>query len=212
MMESFDPKSKLFHMAIHPMNDANQISRQTWLETAVKHAMPEFNKHGYCVPQVRISCGFPSTGQRSSRIGECWSTKICSGGLNEIFISPLVDDSDEVLGIIFHELVHAVDDCKSGHGAAFKKIATTIGLTGKMIHAHPNDELGKIVKLIIAKIGPYPHKRLIPKTRLTIKRERPYAQCSECGYRVPMLKKFLDVGPPICPTDNIMMMPEGQWD
>lgn len=199
-------------MAIHPMNDANQISRQTWLETAVKHAMPEFNKHGYCVPQVRISCGFPSTGQRSSRIGECWSTKICSGGLNEIFISPLIDDSNEVLGIIFHELVHAVDDCKSGHGAAFKKIATTIGLTGKMIHAHPNDELGKIIKLIIAKIGPYPHKRLIPKTRLTIKRERPYAQCSECGYRVPMLKKFLDVGPPICPTDNIMMMPEGQWD
>lgn len=199
-------------MAIHPMNDANQISRQTWLETAVKHAMPEFNKHGYCVPQVRISCGFPSTGQRSSRIGECWSTKICSGGLNEIFISPLIDDSDEVLGIIFHELVHAVDDCKSGHGAAFKKIATTIGLTGKMIHAHPNNELGKIVKLIIAKIGPYPHKRLIPKTRLTIKRERPYAQCSECSYRVPMLKKFLDVGPPICPTDNIMMMPEGQWD
>lgn len=194
------------------MNDAIQIGRQTWLETAVTHASAEFKKHGFAVPEVRISCGFPSTGQRGSRIGECWSTKICSGGLNEIFISPLIDDSDEVLGIIFHELVHAVDDCKSGHGAAFKKIATTIGLTGKMIHAHPNDELGKRVKLIVAEIGPYPHKRLIPKTRISIKRQRPYAECSECGYRVPMLKKFLDVGPPICPKDNIMMMPEGHWD
>ena len=194
------------------MNDAYQLSRQTWLETAVTNASAEFKKHGYSVPEVRISCGFPSTGSRSNRIGECWATKICSGGLNEIFISPLIDDSDEVLGIIFHELVHAVDDCKSGHGKAFKKIAIAIGLTGKMIHAHPNDELGKRVKLIIAEIGPYPHKKLIAKTRISIKRQRPYAECSECGYRVPMLKKFLDVGPPICPKDNIMMMPEGKWD
>ncbi len=108
-------------MVISPMDDANNLSRQTWLEIAVTHASVEFSKHGYAVPVVRISCGFPSTGQRSRRIGECWPTKVCSGGLNEIFISPLIDDSDEVLGIIFHELVHAVDDCKSGHGAAFKK-------------------------------------------------------------------------------------------
>lgn len=76
----------------------------------MNHETHGFKKHGYSVPEIRISCGFPSTGQRGSRIGECWATKICSGGLNEIFISPLIDDSDEVLGIIFHELVHAVDD------------------------------------------------------------------------------------------------------
>jgi hypothetical protein len=194
------------------MSQNTQSNRQAWLEEAVRQVTPIFLSHGYSVPDINISCGFPSTGQRSPRVGECWSTRLCSSGLNEIFISPILDNTEEVLGIIIHELVHAVDDCKSGHGAAFKKIATTIGLTGKMIHAHPNDELGKLVKLIVADIGPYPHKRLIPKTRITIKRQRPYAECSECGYRVPMLKKFLDVGPPICPKDNIMMMPEGQWD
>ena len=199
-------------MVIYRMNGADQISRQAWLEAAVMRATHEFKKHGYAVPEVRISCGFPSTGSRSNRIGECWATKICSGGLNEIFISPLIDNSDEVLGIIFHELVHAVDDCKSGHGKAFKTIATKIGLTGKMIHAHPGEELSKQVKLMASELGDYPHKRLITKPRSTIKRQRPYAECTECGYQVPMLKKFLDVGPPICPKDNIMMMPEGKWD
>jgi hypothetical protein len=194
------------------MNGVDQFSRQAWLEAAVMRATHEFKKHGYAVPEVRISCGFPSTGSRSNRIGECWATKICSGGLNEIFISPLIDNSDEVLGIIFHELVHAVDDCKSGHGKAFKTIATKIGLTGKMIHAHPGEELSKQVKQMASELGDYPHKRLITKPSLRPKRERPYAECTECGYRVPMLKKFLEFGPPICPKDNIIMMPEGQWD
>jgi len=202
-MKSGPPELILIQMASFTMNDANRISRQTWLETAVTHASAEYKRHGYSVPELRISCGFPGTGQRTSRIGECWSTEICLGGLNEIFISPLTDDSVGVLGIISHELLHAVDDCKRGHGAAFKKIATTVGLNGKIIHTYPNDELGKLVKLITAVIGPYPHKRLIPKTRLTIKRQRTYAECSECDYRVPMLKKFLDIGRP---TD----LPKGQ--
>ena len=198
-------------MVIYRMNGADQISRQAWLEAAVMRATHEFKKHGYAVPEVRISCGFPSTGSRSNRIGECWATKICSGGLNEIFISPLIDNSDEVLGIIFHELVHAVDDCKSGHGKAFKTIATKIGLTGKMIHAHPGEELSKQVKQMASELGEYPHKRLITKPSSRPKRQRPSALCPACGYRVPMLKKFLEFGPPICPVDHIQLEAEGDW-
>lgn len=86
--------------------------------------------------------------------------------MNEIFITPLLDNAEEVLGIIFHEIVHAVDDCKSGHGKAFKTIATKIGLTGKMIHAHRGEELSKQVKLMASELGDYPHKRLITKPSL----------------------------------------------
>jgi hypothetical protein len=187
------------------------ISRQQWLDQAVQRVAKRFEQLGYEVPQVQISCGFPSTGSRSNRIGECWPTSRCSGGMNEIFITPLVDNAEEVLGIIFHELVHAVDDCKSGHGKAFKTIATKIGLTGKMIHAHPGEELSKQVKLMASELGDYPHKRLITKPSSRPRRERPYAECSECGYRVPMLKKFLEFGPPICPVDHIHLEAEGDW-
>jgi hypothetical protein len=188
------------------------LSRQNWLEEAIKKVTPVFEKNGYQVPEVRISCGFPSTGKRSTRIGECWPTHTCSGGLNEIFISPLVDSPLEVVGIIFHELVHAVDDCKSGHGKRFKEIATSIGLTGKMIHAHPNEALTKVASTIVQELGPYPHKQLIVKTKAVSRRERPYARCEECGYQVPMLKKFLQVGPPICPVDHIQLVAEGNWN
>ena len=194
------------------MTALNQLSRQNWLEEGIKRATSVFKQHGFEVPEVRISCGFPSTGKRGRRIGECWPTHICSGGLNEIFISPLVDNPLEVIGIIFHELVHAVDDCKSGHGKRFKEIATSIGLTGKMIHAHPNEELTSIARAIVEDLGPYPHKQLIVKPKAASKRERPYAQCEECGYRVPMLKKYLQFGPPICPVDHIQLVAEGNWD
>lgn len=194
------------------MSQSTQSNRQAWLEEAVRQVTPIFHSHGYSVPDINISCGFPSTGQRSPRVGECWPTHLCSGGLNEIFISPILDNTEEVLGIIIHELVHAVDDCKSGHGKKFKKIATTIGLTGKMIHAHPNEDLTKVVKTIADALGPYPHKKLVITTRSKLKRIRPAASCPKCGYRVPMLKKFLEFGPPICPVDNIQLSPEGDWE
>ena len=133
------------------MASTELISRQQWLDQSVQRVTRHFHQLGYEVPQVQISCGFPSTGSRSNRIGECWPTSRCSGGMKQ-------------------------------------------------------------VKLMASELGDYPHKRLITKPRSTIKRQRPYAECSECGYQVPMLKKFLVVGPPICPKDNIMMMPEGKWD
>lgn len=194
------------------MISADQLSRQTWLDAAVKRAIPLFEGAGYVVPPINISCGFPSTGIRGTRIGECWPTQICSSGINEIFISPVIEDTEEVIGIIFHEIAHAVDDCKSGHGAKFKKIATTVGLTGKMIHAHPNEVLGKTVKLIAAELGGYPHRKLLFNKPAKKRLPRPYAKCEECGYRVPMLKKYLGFGPPICPRDNVHMSPEGNWD
>jgi hypothetical protein len=188
-----------------------QPTRQHWLEQAVEQAEIVFKARGYMVPDVLISCGFTSTGIRSSRIGECWPVTRCSGGLNQIFISPVIDDAEEIIGVIFHELVHAVDDCKSGHGKKFKEIATTIGLTGKMIHAHPGEELSEAVKIIAKSLGPYPHKRVMPRPSLSTGRQRPSAECPQCGYRVPMLKKFLGFGPPICPVDHIALRQEGNW-
>jgi len=193
------------------MTASNRITRQRWLDNAVQLAAQEFQALGYAVPELLISCGFPSTGSRSHRVGECWPTRLCTGGLNQIFISPVLDDPQEVLGVIFHELVHAVDDCKSGHGKAFKQIATHIGLTGKMIHAHPGEELSKKVQQMAESLGHYPHKRLLSKTSSRPARERPSAHCPKCGYRVPMLKKFLEFGPPICPVDHVQLHPAGDW-
>jgi len=44
-----------------------------------------------------------------------------------------------------------------------------------------------------------------------VSRERPRAKCAKCGYQVPMLRKFVSYGPPICPKDRIEMEQVGDW-
>ena len=104
--------------------------REDWLMRAVAHLEPIFQRSGYQIPTVRVSIGFPSTGAKSMHLGQCWGSKASEDGVNQIFIAPNQADPVEVLDTLTHELVHAVDDCKSGHGEGFKKIATDVGLKG----------------------------------------------------------------------------------
>ena len=56
---------------------------------------------------------------------------------------------------------------------------------------------------------------LIPRWQLMQKAahwDRPKAKCKHCGYQVPMLKKFLTYGPPICPKDKVEMEAVGNWE
>ena len=103
---------------------------------------PIFLEQGFNVPlEIQVSCGFPSTGIRSGHIGQCWPSACCSNTSNQIFISPILDDSLEVLDTLIYELVHAVDDCAHKHGREFKKIALKIGMTGPMRSAGAGPQL-----------------------------------------------------------------------
>ena len=42
--------------------------------------------------------------------------------------------------------------------------------------------------------------------------DRQRAKCKHCGYQVPMVKKFLTYGPPICPKDKVEMEALGNWE
>ncbi len=95
------------------------ITREQWLERAVTALTPIFVKQGYVVPPCRVSCGFASASSKSGHIGQCWSTKSCEDGINQIFISPVLIEDFEVLDTLMHELVHAVEDCQHKHGKEF---------------------------------------------------------------------------------------------
>ena len=116
-----------------------------------------------------------------------------------------------------HELVHAVDDCKHRHGQEFKRIALTIGLEGKMIHASAGPKLKERLETIAAKLeknyGKYPHASLkIPVAqKAENKRLHPKSICPICKYTVVLSLRFLTHGPPICPKDKVLMKKEGNW-
>ena len=188
-------------------------TREQWLLAAIDLIRPIFAIRGYTIPSdCQVSCGFASTGFRNHHIGQCWSRKSSSHGRNQIFISPALVDAVEVLDTLVHELVHAVDDCQSKHGREFKKIALKVGLEGSMRSASAGKDLKDSLIQLATKLGPYPHGRLRVAHRKNTSNPRPRAKCKLCGYTVPILKRFLEFGPPICPKDRIEMEPLGTWE
>lgn len=189
----------------------NQIqSREKWLHHAIKAVTPIFTEKGYVVPKVNVSCGFPSTG-KDRHIGQCWAKEASEAEINEIFISPKLDDPVEVLDTLIHELVHAVDNCRNSHGAEFKKIALSVGLQGKMRQASAGEKLKERLNEISSALSPYPHKKLKFQVKARNPKPRPRAVCQECGYEINILKKWLHYGPPLCPLHKIEMELLGIW-
>jgi len=191
----------------------SQANREQWLMAAVEEIKPLFERMGYSVPVVKVSVGFPSTGGKGRHLGQCWSTKSAEDGVNQIFIAPHLQTPFDFLDTLVHELVHAVDDCESGHGESFKKIAKDVGLTGPMRSASAGEGLKQELMTITEKLGNFPHGRLsLPIRTLQKAPKRPGARCSKCGYEVVMLKRHLNLGPPICPKDAERMEETGEWE
>lgn len=179
---------------------------------AIERLHPLFAAKGHVVPPVKVSIGFTSGGLRSNHIGQCWSTRLADDALNHIFIVPSLGDPVEVLDVLVHELVHAVDDCLHHHGKEFKKIAKSVGLEGAMRSAHAGKVLRDRLTTLAAELGPYPHGALHRAPKRPKGEPRPRARCKECGFEVPMLRRFLAFGPPLCPQHKTEMEPMGNWE
>lgn len=185
------------------------MNREQWLELATTELCALFKQHGYTLPErVRSSCGFPSKSALSAknrRIGECWSAKASADSYAEIFISPTLSDSSRVLDILAHELIHALHP-GAGHGKAFKRTATAIGLEGKMTATVAGEAFKQWAKPVIERLGAYPHAELIPANARKKQSTRMLkCYCSECGYTVRVAGKWLeDMGAPHCPYHGEM--------
>ena len=195
------------------MSNENKITRELWLQNAVDLVSPIFKNKGYTIPKIQVSCGFPSTGNKSKHVGQCWGRSSTNDGTNQLFISPVLDEPVQVLDTLVHELVHAVDDCMHHHGPEFKKIATDVGLQGLMREASAGPWLQEQLTGIARQLGKYPHSK-INLTHSSSKKTgpRPRAKCKKCGYEVTPLKKWLHMGPPLCPKHTTEMEPIGDWE
>ena len=61
--------------------------------------------------------------------------------------------------------------------------------------------------------GKYPHGAMhFPATdHSSAKRLHPKATCPKCNYSVVLSLKSIQIGPPICPKDKILMVKQGRW-
>ena len=209
-------------------------SREAWLQAAVKHLTGGlFKEAGIPVPPVRVSVGWPGGGgNKRNTIGQCWKSTTAEDGVASIFISPVLDDQIDVLGVLVHEMVHAADDCTHGHRGPFREMAVALGLEGKMTATSPGEELRTSLGALAKRLGPFPHSRI--NTRgYTVKPKDPADPdgpkiiegptgptrnkslqkvvcdldgCDAKGYTTRISNKWLDgFGAPSCPRCNVTM-------
>jgi hypothetical protein len=193
-------------------------TRESWLRTATDELRSYFQRCGYPLPdRIRFAIGFPSTGRKGNRVGECWHSSTSADEHFEIFIRADIDEPPKVLGILVHELIHAVVPVDAKHGKQYRDAAIKIGLQGKMVHALPGELLQKRLNDLAATLGPLPHARLNiergadnrgPADRGKKQKARMLrAECEieGCGYVVRVAASHVrNIGPPHCPRHGPM--------
>jgi hypothetical protein len=173
-----------------------KTNREAWLQAGVALLASEvFGPLNYTVPAVNVSCSWPGGGSARKRIGECWPTRLSAAKINEVFISPVIADGVAALDILAHELVHAVDDCKSGHKAAFVKIARAIGLDGKPTATFAGPALKAKLAAMVEKLGAYPHAALNLSGRKKQTTRNIKVVCTVCEFTYRTSQKWLDEYP-----------------
>mgnify|MGYP006908282238 FL=1 len=183
----------------------SKSNRETYLENATDILRKGlFKDKGYKVPKVQLSVSWATKGNRTRHgegvkvLGQCFPTGLCDSGINQVNITPYLDGTSlsgtlRILGVLVHELVHAVDDCASGHGAPFKRCATAVGLTGKMTATTETEWLQDYLKAnVIKPLGLFPHAKVLSGGRKDGVRNLKVS-CNCCGFSFRTSRKNINL-------------------
>lgn len=188
-------------------------TREQWLESATTLLRPTIEEHGNLPDKLHIITSWPYGNKKA--IGQCFSSSWTKEGANYICISPkLGEDLPELLGVLAHELIHAMIGVDKNHGKAFKRVATAIGLVGQMRATEVGPELRKKLEGMLMQLGSYPHAQMMPpvkekkeaKRKQILKFMSPVEPTYTC-WLTPA--QAANVGPPICPISKELMLLAG---
>ena len=183
-------------------------TRESWLTEAIDNILP-WVLAGADVEtptSVRVSVGWPGgRGKKGNTIGECWHKSASSDDTWEIFISPKLDNTVQILSVLTHELCHVADQNENGHKGRFKALATAVGLTGKMTETTAGEELTERLEALSEALGPFPHAALAAAvgsgstTHKQATRMLKLQAIKCCDYSARTTRKWIDEGLPRCP-------------
>ena len=91
------------------------INRETWLNLMIDKSVPLFDDAGFKISDIReklkASCSV-MVGMRKSKkfnaIGQHLPTEWNKDSNHELLISPVLEDEITVVGVLIHEMVHAI--------------------------------------------------------------------------------------------------------
>lgn len=193
--------------------DIKTLTREEWLQAGINGLAEMFKEIGETVPEVYVSVGFPKGARgKGKAIGQCHPSALSGDEKAHIFIHPMLTESARVLDVLAHEMIHALDNCESGHKGRFAKVAKALGLEGKMTATVAGEELQTRLNALVKQLGEYPHALLNESDKGKQSTRMIKCECEECGYVVRTSRKWIDeMGAPICPC-QMGIMEDGEQE
>ena len=188
----------------------NDETREGWLVRAAAALAPLFEGIGREVPPIRVSVGFPSRSPRRV-VGQCWVAEASEDGVNQIFVTPIRGRGQtiEVLGTLLHEMIHAVDNCQSGHRGDYMRMARQLGMTAPWKTTTLGDELRERLVVLAEELGPFPNGAMQLEAAAAAGAKQTTRmlkiQCPDCEYTARTTAKWLEMGLPTCPCGTEMI-------
>lgn len=155
-------------------------NREAWLQAAASFLLDYLVEHDLPRVAVRVSCGWPVRGgvaRRRTVIGQCFPPALCADGTPQIFISPRLSESLEVLGTLLHELLHASVGCQHGHRKPFSQAARLVGLAGPPTATVVGDALRPVLLGYVERVGTYPHAAISIRAKARVGSRLRLYQC-----------------------------------
>lgn len=183
--------------------------REAWLTEASNLILDDIimdECEGYARPNFRISIGFPKHSRGGKAIAVCFRKEASTDGVNEIFINPEIDSPVDVLESVAHELIHAVDNCESGHRNFFARVARAIGLEGKLTATYAGEQLKGVLESYSVLLGQFPHAKMnMDKVRKPDTTRQLKVECNDCGmiFRTSRKWQVKVQSCPCCESHNI---------
>ena len=173
------------------------MNREEYLELAASELTGYINNVGYTMPKIKVSAGWPSTKAFSAKartLGECWHHDMIDQEASHIFISPFLSDTVTVLGVLVHEIGHAILPKEVKHKKAFKQYMQAVDLVGKATATESGEVLKSFITLLIDRIGLYPHDSIDkgPKQKKQTTRLRLWI-CNGCDLKIRVAKDDLNI-------------------
>ena len=165
------------------------MNREQWLNEAANLIWHEILEPHTAQQKPKFRVSVAPLAQ--STLGQCHVTAISEDQTNEIFIAAHTNDSMTILATLQHELIHASDDCQSGHKNHFAKLARMSGLEGKLTQTHASTELNQRLQTIVDLLDIIPHANLTipPKQK---GRNNNKITCNACGFQANLSRKWAD--------------------
>lgn len=162
----------------------SDLMREDWLHDVGQHLLETLFADADipAPPAWRVSVGWPH-GSRGKVIGQCFKREAADDNANHLFVSPTIDKSEDVVAVLAHELIHACDDCESGHRGAFAKWATALGFERPFAECVPGDTLKEVIAETVTIFGEYPHKKLDTTQRKKQTTRNLKWGCKKCGFK-----------------------------